>query len=75
MKQLKIIFTFFILCTVSACDHKTEHHAHDEHEEFKKEIEDLKIKLDATEAQLLNVRVELANIMNNDSIKTTEKID
>ncbi|MBL4709040.1 MAG: hypothetical protein JKY48_11455 [Flavobacteriales bacterium] len=75
MKQIKIIFTLFILATTGACEHKAEHHALDEHKEFKKEIENLKVKLDATEAQLLNVRSEIANIRSNDSLSTTKATD
>ena len=70
MKTIKFVIVLFIVATTGACEHKKEHHAHDEHQEFKKEIKDLRVKLEATEAQLLNVRSELSNLVNNDSTKT-----
>ena len=70
---MKLFKTFLYLCSftlMSSCGQHEKDHSHKEYDEFKKEINDLKVKLEATEAQLLNVRSELARTKANDSTKT-----
>ncbi len=70
MKLFKTLFLFSAFILLSSCGQHKEDHSHKEYDEFKKEINDLKVKLEATEAQLLNVRSELARTKANDSTKT-----
>jgi len=76
MKKIKIVIAFVTFVALTACNEKTKKEYHAEHDDFKKEIEQMKIKLDATEAQLLNVSSELSNLKNElttDTITTNEK--
>ena len=66
----KILFTVSIASLLFACNEKTKKDYHAEHDNFKLEINELKIKLDATEAQLLNVQAELSKFKAKDSTAT-----
>jgi len=64
MKSLKIAFASLLFLSLNACEDKTKIEFHEEQEDLKKEIEQMNIKQEATEAQLLNVSAELSNIKN-----------
>lgn len=71
MKRLKISLATLLFISLIACNEKTKKEYHTEHDDFKAEIEEMKTKLEATEAQLLNVSAELSELKNelkNDSI-------
>lgn len=63
MKKTNLFLTasiFFLIC-FAACNSESPAVTHStDDQEHSKEIESLQIKLDATEAQLLNIRSELA---------------
>lgn len=67
MKSLKILASLTLFISLISCGEKTKKDYHAEHDNFNKEIKELKIKLDATEAQLLNVQTELAALAGKDS--------
>tara|TARA_R110000868_G_scaffold212589_2_gene462464 strand:+ start:218 stop:448 length:231 start_codon:yes stop_codon:yes gene_type:complete len=70
MKNLKIVFALAIFTAFISCNEKTKKDYHEEHGNFKVEIEQMKTKLEATEAQLLNISAELSELKNelkNDS--------
>ena len=72
MKKAKIAFAALLLAGLASCNEKTKKDYHAEHDNFKNEIDQLKIKLSATEAQLLNVSAELSELkttFSNDSLK------
>lgn len=71
MKTIKIYFAVVLFLSIVACNEKTKKEFHAEHDDFKKEIEQMKVKLDATEAQLLNVSAELSNLKNELQTDTT----
>jgi uncharacterized membrane-anchored protein YhcB (DUF1043 family) len=64
MKSLKIAFVSLLFIGLISCDNKTKIESHEEQKDVQKEIEQMKIKLEAAEAQLLNVSAELSNIKN-----------
>ena len=70
MKNLNILFAFALFIALLSCNEKTKKDYHAEHDNFKVEIDQMKTKLEATEAQLLNVSAELSELKNelkNDS--------
>jgi hypothetical protein len=76
MKKIKIAFAFASFIAFTSCNEKTKKDYHAEHDNFKIEIEQMKIKLEATEAQLLNVSAELSELRNElktDTIVTRAK--
>ena len=68
--KYSIIFLFFLF-GLFACN-KVEQKSPETNSNDKEEIEALNLKLDATEAQLYNVRVELAKCK-GDSLPVVEK--
>jgi uncharacterized protein YcfL len=71
----KLLFLFSISTLLLACNSTNNNEdLHKEHDIFKEEIENLKIKLEATEAQLLNVSAELANMKGPDSTKVEANV-
>ena len=64
MKSLKIAFVSLLFTGLISFDDKTKIESHEEQKDVQKEIEQMKIKLEAAEAQLLNVSAELSNIKN-----------
>ncbi len=71
MKKIKIVFAFAIFVVFTSCNEKTKKEYHAEHNNFKVEIEQMKTKLEATEAQLLNVSAELSELRNELKTDTT----
>lgn len=75
MKKIKIAIAAVLLVGLASCNEKTKKDYHAEHDNFKNEIEQMKIKLEATEAQLLNVSAELSDLktsFSNDSLSVKE---
>ncbi len=66
--------SIFLLIAFTACNVKTVEEPVENLEQLK-EIESLQLKLDATEAQLLNIRSELAICKGDSSKPTTNPID
>jgi len=72
MKKVKIAFITVLLVGFASCTEDTKKNYHADHNDFKHDIEQMKIKLEATEAQLLNVSAELSELRtsySNDSSK------
>ena len=67
MRKLFLVLPLLLL--LFACNSAIEKdNSTVKYDEIKKEVEDLKIKLAATEAQLLNVQTELSKYSNKDTI-------
>ncbi len=64
MKRLQINLATLLFISLVACNETTKKEYHADHENFKQEIEGMKTKLEATEAQLLNVSAELSELKN-----------
>lgn len=64
---MKLLSICTIILALSACGKPKDVQLIKENDQLKIEMADLKIKLEATEAQLLNVSAELSKCKGNDS--------
>ncbi len=71
MKKIKILSAFALFVALISCNQNTKKDYHAEHDNFKEEIEQMKTKMEATEAQLLNVSAELSELKNELKTDTT----